>query len=87
MLENCFVIKTKSWIYLLKEILIMLNKDRLVTITNCMMHFLSYQTVLFLLIFYVGEGTLCVCIYVCWLSNRLVETYFYRNESVIEKAI
>ena len=65
MLENCFVIKTKSWISLLKEILIMLNKDRLVTITNCMMHFLSYQTVLFLLIFYVGEGTLCVCEYVC----------------------
>ena len=30
---------------------------------------------------------MCVCIYVCWLSNRLVETYFYRNESVIEKAI
>ena len=65
MLENCFVIKTKAWMSLLKEILIMLNKDRLVTITNCMMHFLSYQTVLFLLIFYVGEGTLCVCVYVC----------------------
>ena len=67
MLENCFVIKTKAWMSLLKEILIMLNKDRLVTITNCMMHFLSYQTVLFLLIFYVGEGTLCVCvcIYMC----------------------
>ena len=67
LLKNCFVNKTKSWISLLKEILIMLNKDRLVTITNCMMHFLSYQTVLFLLIFYVGEGTLCVCVYMCVL--------------------
>ena len=62
MLENCFVIKTKSWIYLLKEILIMLNKDRLVTITNCMMHFPKLPNrSLFIDISRGGGYFMCVC--------------------------
>ena len=64
----------------------MLNKDRLVTITNCMMHFPKLPNrSLFIDISRGGGCFMCVC--VRWLSNLLVKTYFYRNESVIEKPI
>ena len=59
---NGFIITTKSQISIVKEILIMLNKDCLVTITNCMMHFPKLPNrSLFIDISRGGGCFMCVC--------------------------
>ena len=60
--ENGFIITTKSQISIVKEILIILNKGRLVAITNCMMHFPKLPNrSLFIDISRGGGCFMCVC--------------------------